>query len=170
MTTQHGGADFRQIFGQHTAAQISASTRRRRFRPAHGDTDAAPKIPREKNLRAEGPQIFFETVSVEQGFMTKKVCFMTEKVFVLMQPVLHVGVLSLIYIEFHVAMNFDKLTKNFYKFPNGPLIQGGFKVFFSVSFVPGGAWAQGPQAAPPEMKKKKKQTNLLKRFSKGNIT
>ena len=92
MTTQHGGADFRQIFGQHTAAQISASTRRRRFRPAHGDTDAAPKILREKNLRAEGPQIFFETVSVEQGFMTKKVCFMTEKVFVLMQPVLHVGV------------------------------------------------------------------------------
>ena len=91
MTTQHGGADFRQIFGQHTAAQISASTRRRRFRPAHGDTDAAPKISREKNLRAEGPQIFFETVSVEQGFMTKKVCFMTEKVFVLMQPVLHVG-------------------------------------------------------------------------------
>ena len=85
MTTQHGGADFRQIFGQHTAAQISASTRRRRFRPAHGDTDAAPKISREKNLRAEGPQIFFETVSVEQGFMT-------EKVFVLMQPVLHVGV------------------------------------------------------------------------------
>ena len=135
MTTQHGGADFRQIFGQHTAAQISASTRRRRFRPAHGDTDAAPKISREKNLRAEGPQIFFETVSVEQGFMTEKVCFMTEKVFVLMQPVLHVGVicgsyqmvlssagsrvrtnhrpvlLSLIYIEFHVAMNFDKLTK-----------------------------------------------------------
>ena len=92
MTTQHGGADFRQIFGQHTAAQISASTRRRRFRPAHGDTDAAPKISREKNLRAEGPQIFFETVSVEQGFMTEKVCFMTEKVFVLMQPVLHVGV------------------------------------------------------------------------------
>ena len=94
MTTQHGGADFRQIFGQHTAAQISASTRRRRFRPkfrpshggaefrpAHGDTDAAPKISREKNLRAEGPQIFFETVSVEQGFMTEKVCFMTEKVF-----------------------------------------------------------------------------------------
>ena len=80
MTTQHGGADFRQIFGQHTAAQISASTRRRRFRPAHGDTDAAPKISREKNLRAEGPQIFFETVSVEQGFMTEKVCFMTEKV------------------------------------------------------------------------------------------
>ena len=96
MTTQHGGADFRQIFGQHTAAQISASTRRRRFRPAHGDTDAAPKISREKNLRAEGPQIFFETVSVEQGFMTKKVCFMTEKVFVLMQPVLHVGVGSLL--------------------------------------------------------------------------
>ena len=80
------------FFGQHTAAQISASTRRRRFRPAHGDTDAAPKILREKNLRAEGPQIFFETVSVEQGFMTKKVCFMTEKVFVLMQPVLHMGV------------------------------------------------------------------------------
>ena len=91
MTTQHGGADFRQIFGQHTAAQISASTRRRRFRPAHGDTDAAPKISRKKKLRAEGPQIFFETVSVEQGFMTKQVCFMTEKVFVLMQPVLHVG-------------------------------------------------------------------------------
>ena len=77
-----------QKWQRNTAAQIfakfSASTRRRRFRPAHGS--------REKNLRAEGPQIFFETVSVEQGFMTKKVCFMTEKVFVLMQPVLHVGV------------------------------------------------------------------------------
>ena len=79
---------FRANFGHHTAAQISASTRRRRFRPkfrpshggaefrpAHGDTDAAPKISREKNLRAEGPQIFFETVTVEQGFMTEKFVF-----------------------------------------------------------------------------------------------
>ena len=80
----HGGADFRQNFGQHTAAQIFA-----------------PTILREKKLRAEGPQIFFETISVEQGLMTKKVCFMTEKVFVLMQPVLHVGVLraSVTWIE-----------------------------------------------------------------------
>ena len=55
-------------------------------------------------------------------------------------------------------MNFDKLTKNFEKFPNGPLIQGGFKVFFSVSFVPGGAWAQGPHAAPPRMKETQNKT------------
>ena len=43
------------------------------------------------------------------------------------------SILILIYIEFHVAMNFDKLTKIFQKFPNGALIRGVFKVFFSVS-------------------------------------
>ena len=77
----HGGADC----GQHTAAQIlaeiSAITRQRRFRPnlrpAHGNTDAAPKILRENNLRAEG-KFFFETVTVEQGFMSQ---IMTEKSF-----------------------------------------------------------------------------------------
>ena len=64
------------------------------------------------------------------------------------------GAVNLIYIEFHVAMNFDKLTKNFPKFQNGPLIRGVFKVFFFVFFIPGVAWAQGPQAATPRMKKK----------------
>ena len=81
-TNSHGGADFRS----HTAAQIFALTRRRRFspkfRPAHGDTDATPKILREKKIAGRRPAIFFfETVSVEQGFMTEKVFFMTEKVF-----------------------------------------------------------------------------------------
>ena len=32
--------------------------------------------------------------------------------------------------------------------------------FFSVSFVPGVAWAQGPQAATPRMKKTEKQISL----------
>ena len=64
--------------------------------------------------------------------------------------------LILIYIEFHVAMNFDKLTKKNQKFPNGALIRGVFKVFFSVSFILGGA-AWGPWAqAPPGMKKTEK--------------
>ena len=74
-----------QNFGQYTAAQISASTQRRRFSLSHGGADfrqnfgqhtmaqiLARKILREKNLRAEGPQIFFETVTIEQGFVIKK--------------------------------------------------------------------------------------------------
>ena len=34
------------------------------------------------------------------------------------------------------------------------LADGSFA--FSVFFIPGGAWAQGPQAAPPRMKKTEK--------------
>ncbi len=71
----HGGADFGQHTAVHICAKISAITRRRRFRPklrpSDGDTDAVPKTLREKNLRGEAPQIFFETVMVEQGFMTE---------------------------------------------------------------------------------------------------
>ena len=50
----HGGADFRQNFGQHTTAQVSP-----KIRPAHGGADFAPNL-------------FFETVTIEQGFMTEK--------------------------------------------------------------------------------------------------
>ena len=53
--------------------------------------------------------------------------------------------LILICIEFHVAVNFAKLTKNFQKFPDGP--QSGRQLnLFSVSFILGlaawGPWAQ----------------------------
>ena len=61
----HGGADFRQNFGQHTATQIQPQN-----------------LCEKKKIAGRRPAIFFfETVSVEQGFMTEKVCFMTEKVF-----------------------------------------------------------------------------------------
>ena len=73
----HGGAEFHQNFGQHKAAQmfakISSTTLRRRFspkfRPANGGADFALKILREMKAR----NFFFETVTVERGFMTEKV-------------------------------------------------------------------------------------------------
>ena len=81
MTTQHGGADFRQIFGQHTAAQISASTRRRRFRPAHGDTDAAPKNFARKKFAGRRPANFFRDRLGRTGFYDQKGLFYDRKGF-----------------------------------------------------------------------------------------
>ena len=81
-----GGGDFRS----HTAAQIFALTQRRRFSLSHGGADfrqnfdqhTATQMQAQKFCEKKpGPQFFFfETVSVEQGFMTEKVCFMTENV------------------------------------------------------------------------------------------
>ena len=91
---------------RYVSPQISASTRRRRFSPSHGGADfrshtaaqifakildstwrhrCSPKnVARNKKIAGRSPAIvFFETVSVEQGFMTEKVCVMTEKVFLL---------------------------------------------------------------------------------------
>ena len=74
------GADFLS----DTAAQIFAVTRRRRFspkfRPAHGDTDSAPKFVREKKkLRAEGQQSFFRDRLGRTGIYDRKGLFYDRK-------------------------------------------------------------------------------------------
>ena len=70
-----------------------------------------------------------------------------------------------IYIEFHVAMNFDKLTKNFEKFPNGPLIQGGFKVFFFCFFRSGVCLGPGAPGGTPQNEKNRKSKLAISKFN-----
>ena len=72
MTTQHGGADFRQNFGQHTAAQISASTRRHR---------CSPKNFARKKFAGRRPANFFRDRLGRTGFYDQKGLFYDRKGF-----------------------------------------------------------------------------------------